>query len=107
MNVLKQSETTLQEVGPKVKRRVLSHTDEMMLVEVHFEKGGIGSVHSHPHRQLTYIQSGKFEFSYEGEKSVVQAGDSMTFAADAKHGTVCLESGVVLDFFTPCRKDFL
>lgn len=31
------------------RRRVILHTDELMMVEFAFEKGGIGALHSHPH----------------------------------------------------------
>ncbi len=96
-----------QTVGEGVQRKVLVHTEETMVVEVHFASNAIGSLHSHPHRQVTYIQSGVFEFESEGEKLVCNAGDSLAFEPNVEHGVVCLQKGVVLDFFTPCRKDFL
>jgi quercetin dioxygenase-like cupin family protein len=35
------------------------------------------------------------------------AGDSTYKQPDIEHGAVCLEAGVLLDIFTPCRQDFL
>ena len=78
-----------------------------MCVEVHFEKGAIGEVHSHPHEQITYVLSGKFEFNIDGKKVVIVRGDSTFKQPDIPHGVVCLEEGVLLDVFTPCRKDFI
>ena len=90
-----------------VKRKVLAYGDELMTVEVHFEKGAMGAKHSHPHTQLTYILEGKFEFTIGNERKIVEKGDMVYAVSEIEHGCVCLESGVVLDTFTPCREDFI
>ena len=79
----------------------------MMCVENHFKKGGVGALHSHPHTQITYIVSGAFEFEIDGVKKVVRAGDTMLKKDSVIHGCVCLEEGVLVDFFTPMREDFV
>ena len=104
---VKNSERDLEKCGTGVARRILAFTDEMMCVENHFEKGGVGALHSHPHTQITYIVSGAFEFEIDGEKRVVRAGDTMLKKDGVVHGCVCLEEGVLLDFFTPMREDFV
>ena len=38
-----------------VKRKVLAYGDELITVEVHFEKWAEGAKHFHSHTQLTYI----------------------------------------------------
>ena len=48
-------------------RRILCYTDELMMVEFAFEKGGEGWMHSHPHVQSSYVAEGLFE--------VIDAGD--------------------------------
>ena len=48
-------ETTLEDLGNGVTRRILAHDGKMMAVEVNFEKGAIGPMHNHPHEQLTYV----------------------------------------------------
>lgn len=42
----------LQDLGEGVSSKVLAHNDNMMAVEVHFEKGAISAMHNHPHEQL-------------------------------------------------------
>ena len=79
----------------------------MMCVENHFEKGGVGALHHHPHTQITYVVSGKFEFEINGEKKIVCAGDSMLKKDSVEHGCVCLEEGILLDIFTPMRDEFV
>ena len=37
-----------------------------MVVKVKFEKGAVGAVHHHVHSQVTYVESGKFEFTING-----------------------------------------
>ena len=90
-----------------VHRRVLAHSEALMAVEVSFEAGAVGSRHTHPHTQCSYVLSGSFEY-YVGEDTVkLQPGDSIVVAGDVPHGTLCVEKGVLLDIFTPERKDFL
>lgn len=88
-------------------RRVLSHTEEMMVVEITFPSGSIGGLHSHPHVQSSYVKSGVFEYQVGEEKYIMREGDSITVEGDAMHGCTCVEEGVLLDVFTPERKDFL
>lgn len=104
---VKNEEISLEPCGAGVARKVLAYTDEMMCVENHFKKGGVGALHSHPHTQITYIVSGAFEFEIDGEKRVVRAGDTLLKKDGIVHGCVCLEEGVLVDFFTPMREDFV
>ena len=66
-----------------------------------------GALHHHPHTQITYVVSGRFEFTVGGEKKVVGAGDSMLKKDGVEHGCVCLEEGILLDIFSPMREDFV
>lgn len=97
----------LEDLGDGVSRKVLAHSENMMSVEVHFEDGAVGTMHSHPHEQLTYILSGEFEFTIGDEKKIVKAGDTMYKQPNIEHGCVCLKPGVLIDTFTPMRKDFI
>ncbi len=40
---LKTSSTEWEEVEPGIKRKILGYDNQLMLVQVHFEKGGIGA----------------------------------------------------------------
>ncbi|MFM2483979.1 cupin domain-containing protein [Celerinatantimonas yamalensis] len=97
----------LEDLGDGVSRKVLAHDGKMMGVEVHFETNAIGAMHHHPHEQLTYVLSGKFRFTIDGETHDVAAGDTLYKSPNIEHGCVCLEKGVLLDTFTPMRDDFL
>ena len=96
-----------ENAGNGVIRRVLAYSDDLMCVENTFEKGAVGSLHHHPHTQITYVASGKFEFEIDGVKKIVQQGDTMLKMNDVVHGCICLEEGVLLDIFNPYRADFV
>ena len=89
-----------------VKRKVLAFDNDAMCVEHYFEKGAVGSLHSHPHLQITYVADGVFEFEIDGEKKIVKKGDTMLKRDNVEHGCICLEKGLLVDFFTPMREDF-
>ena len=96
-----------EDQGNGVVRRVLAYSDDVMCVENRFEKGAVGSLHHHPHTQITYVVSGKFEFTIDGETRVVTAGDTLLKEDGVVHGCTCLEAGKLLDIFNPMREDFL
>ena len=106
-NVMFHRDVPLKDLGGGVSRRVLAHTDALMIVEVSFETGGVGAVHTHVHAQNTYVLSGRFRFTVDGEEVEVGPGDTLAFPPMVPHGTLCLDGGVLLDVFAPMREDFL
>lgn len=93
--------------GEGVTRQIMGYDGQVMLVKVKFEKGAIGTPHTHYHTQTTYVASGKFEFTVGDEKRIVKAGDGIYIEPDILHGCICLEPGVLIDCFAPMRADFL
>ena len=96
-----------EDLGGGVSRKVLAHDGGLMQVEVRFETGAVGPLHSHPHEQLTYVLSGEFEFTIGDETKLVRAGDTMYKKSGVMHGCRCLKQGVLIDTFTPQRDDYL
>lgn len=98
----------LTDLGGGVVRKVLAYSENMMSVELHFDKGAIGAMHSHPHEQIGYLISGSLLLQEAGqEDKVLVAGDTYYMAPDVAHGVVALEETMLLDIFTPMRKDFV
>lgn len=102
-----ENELTWTDLGNGMRRKILAHQPELMLVKVAFEKGAVGVLHQHPHVQTSYVSSGKFRFSIAGEERILQTGDSCVVPGNLLHGCVCLEAGELIDTFTPVREDFL
>ncbi len=96
-----------EELGGGVSRKFLGFDNQIMMVQVKFEKGAIGSPHHHFHTQTTYCAKGKFEFEIDGQKQVVSAGDGVYIQPNWSHSAVCLEEGMLIDVFSPVREDFL
>lgn len=94
-------------VDEKIKRQIVGYDDHLMMVVVKFETGGIGSLHHHPHVQVSYVSEGKFEVSINNQKKVLKKGDSFFVPTNETHGVVCLEAGILIDVFSPKREDFL
>jgi quercetin dioxygenase-like cupin family protein len=96
-----------EQLGPGLSRQILGWDNQIMMVKVKFEKGAIGAPHTHFHTQTSFCHSGKFEFTIDGKKHVIEPGDGLYIAPNLLHSAVCLEPGVVLDVFSPVREDFL
>jgi len=91
-----------------VSRKRFPHTENLMMVEVRFKKGGVGQTHAHAdHDQISYILEGSFEVTVGDEKKIVRKGDGFSVDRNIPHGVVALEDAAILDVFNPIRKDFL
>lgn len=93
--------------GPGMKRKIMAWDEKLMVVKVQFEKDAIGTLHQHPHSQITHVESGIFEVEIGGEKKVLTTGDAFYIPPNIIHGAVCLEEGVLIDVFSPMREDFI
>lgn len=99
--------TEWQAAGEGITRQFIGYNTQLMVVKVTFEKGAIGVLHSHFHTQGTYVASGKFKITINGEDRILETGDGFFVPPNAIHGAECLEAGMLIDSFTPIREDFL
>ena len=102
-----ENELKWETVGEGIRRQIMGYDGQLMIVRVEFQKGGTGNLHAHYHSQATYVASGVFELTINGEKQILKAGEGYYVEPDAIHGCVCLEAGVLIDCFSPIRADFL
>ena len=94
-------------LGGGLSRKILAYDERMMAVEVRFEKGAVGAMHSHVHSQISYVLAGRFLATVGGETREIGIGDTYVTAPNEPHGVTCLEAGALLDIFSPAREDFL
>lgn len=94
-------------VDPGIRRQILGYNAELMTCRVWFDEGAVGSVHAHPHSQVTFVEKGRFRFRVGEEERIVEAGDCVFIPPHSLHGALCLEAGILLDNFSPARADFL
>lgn len=102
-----ESQTSWQTMGDGLRRQILGYDNQIMVVKIEAKSGAEGATHSHFHAQSTFIASGKFEFTVDGEVSILCAGDGVYLPPNSIHGFKCIEDGVVVDNFSPMREDFV
>jgi len=97
----------IEQVQDGIKRQILGYGPELMTVRVWFDEGAEGYQHQHPHTQVSYVESGEFIATIDGETKTLKTGDSFYVAPNKSHGAVCTKAGVLIDIFSPLREDFL
>lgn len=83
-----------------------AHGDRLTVGEVELASGSVVTDHQHPHEQLTYVLSGRVEFTIGTHTQVLEPGMCALIPAQATHRCRALESSRVLDVFTPAREDY-
>ena len=101
------SDIPWEELGGGLKRKIMSYDDNLMMVKVAFETGGIGALHSHFHTQMSYVESGAFEITIGDKTGTLKKGDAYYIPPNIIHGALCTETGILVDIFTPLREDFI
>lgn len=96
-----------EDMGGGVQRKIMTYCDELMVTKVKFEIGSSGTIHNHPHLQISYVAKGKFEISMGEEKRILKEGDLFFAQSMVFHGVLCIEKGILVDIFNPKREDFL
>jgi quercetin dioxygenase-like cupin family protein len=86
---------------------MLGYGPDLMLCRVWFATDAVGQVHSHPHSQSSYVESGVFRVTIDGQARELVAGDAFYVAPHLDHGAECLEAGTLIEAFSPARADFL
>jgi len=90
-----------------IQRQVYGYDNTLMMVKAKFITGAVGVMHRHQHSQVTYVDSGVFEMTIGDEKKIIKKGDGYYVPPNILHECVCLESGILIDAFSPHREDFL
>ncbi|MBB3108119.1 quercetin dioxygenase-like cupin family protein [Paenibacillus phyllosphaerae] len=96
-----------EDAEPGVRRKIFAPGQTIMMMEVHFEEGAAGYLHQHVHEQLSYCLEGQLEFTVNGEKMILSAGETIYIPSMAEHGCRALRKSRLLDTFTPLRQDLI
>jgi len=105
--IVKNADVDLDKMSEGIRRKILARGGKIMSVEVHFKKGAVADVHTHPHEQIGYVIKGSLELEIEGKKQIIMGRDSFYVGPNIPHGVIALEETTILDVFTPQREDFL
>ncbi|MFB2119479.1 cupin domain-containing protein [Parapedobacter sp. 2B3] len=96
-----------EDLGNGVSRKIMSYNDDLMVVKVRFEAGSVGAAHQHPHTQISYVESGMFEYTIGESTFMMERGDTCIIPPNSIHGCRCMEAGILIDSFNPLREDFV
>ena len=86
---------------------VLATGKKLMLTKMKYNKGDFVPFHKHPNEQGGYVISGKFRLKFNKFDEILEEGDTYSIPADCLHSIDALENGIVIDSFSPIRKDYL
>ncbi len=104
---IKNKNITSDVIAPGVTRKIMGYQSDLMLIRVEFKGKTAFPIHQHPHQQITHIIEGNFKATIDGKSEILGAGDSYVVPGNTPHGVESLESGVLIDVFSPKREDFL
>ncbi|HEY7056821.1 MAG TPA: cupin domain-containing protein [Vicinamibacterales bacterium] len=99
-------DVTAEQLTPHVLRRYLS-TDRLTVAQFHLNAGGVVPRHSHENDQMTCVLSGALRFVWPGGTADVRAGETARIPSQMAHEVHVLEDALVIDVFTPVRRDWI
>ena len=86
---------------------LLSIGRKSMITKMNYTQGNKVPFHSHPNEQAGYVVSGKILIQFANEDQILSTGDSYVIPENEEHSVEVIESGEVIDVFTPPREDYL
>ena len=105
------NESELQDyhqVAPGVFLRTLQVGQKTHMVAFRLLAGKKIPSHSHPHEQSGYLVSGRIAMQRaDREQENFGPGGNWFIPGDVEHGVEVLEDAVVIEVFSPIRKDYL
>ncbi len=103
----KEEETPWEVVGEGILRQIVGFDETIMMVNVKFNKGAIGSLHHHPHEQAGMLIKGQVQLTIGDETRICEAGSLFIIPPNVPHRAVAVNGpAVVLDVFSPVREDY-
>lgn len=96
-----------EDLGDGVSRKIMSYNEALMVTKVRFEVGSAGTPHQHPHTQISYVESGVFDYTIGERVFVMEKGDTCIIPPNTMHGCRCVAAGILIDSFAPMREDFV
>ena len=80
--------------------------EKMMLSYVELAAHSVVEEHSHPHEQVTYVLSGRFEFTVGDQTTILEPGMIALIPGGVTHGGKTITACRIIDVFSPVREDY-
>lgn len=97
----------LTQLAPGIFRETIGRGEKMLQLRVYLQKGSELPKHQHPHEQISFVFFGRVRFTTPDGDKELTAGQTLVFPGNQEHGAMILEDSIVLDTFSPVRKEYL
>lgn len=88
-------------------RRTYLTGDRVTVARFELKRGGVVPRHSHENEQVSCVLTGALKFVLPSGDVLVQAGEVLQIPGGIDHEVEVLEDTVVIDIFSPVRRDWL
>lgn len=106
MSFFRESDLKAKQVLEGITLKAVSGNKTMMTF-FEFEPNAVIPSHKHIHEQITYIIEGEMEFTVEGEKRTLKAGDGVVILSNQEHSAMVLNKQTkAVDAWYPIREDY-
>lgn len=95
-------EETLQ---PGITRKVV-HGVNITVAQIGLKEGSVVPSHAHHNEQISSVIRGAIKVETDTEEFTVEAGNLITLPPNIPHKVTALKDSLVLDTFSPPRKDW-
>ncbi len=86
---------------------LLATGEKAMVTRMFFNTGENVPSHSHPNEQCGYVITGNYKLTIGKVTALISQGDSYAVPENIEHALEVISGGIIIDFFTPPRKDYL
>lgn len=107
MDIVSEAAVSSTEAVDGAHLKLLAGGDRANVQHFVVDPGATVPEHSHPHEQVGFLLEGRLAFDVDGERRVVEAGDSYVIPGGEQHAAENTgdEPAVGLDVFSPPRDD--
>ena len=95
----------VKEFFPGLKGKFV-HGDQLTWAFWEVDEGAEVPLHQHPHEQIMHVVKGTFSFTLDGATNTYTDGDVVVIPSHIPHAGKALTACVLMDVFTPVRKDY-
>jgi quercetin dioxygenase-like cupin family protein len=93
-------------VNPSALRQYVTG-DGLTVARFELARGGLVPRHAHMNEQVSCVLSGALKFRFDEREIVVRAGEVVQIPGMVHHEVEVLEDSIVMDVFSPVRRDWI
>jgi len=100
------SDVAQEAVNPSALRQYVTG-ERVTVARFELSRGGVVPRHAHANEQVSCVLTGALRFKFDEREIVARAGDVVQIPGMIAHQVDVLEDAVVIDVFSPVRRDWI